>query len=252
MKGYFYKGEISDYYRTRQWLIDRKADFTTMSYGSAKFIEVGSSKMKFVNKRPSDESVKVQSACRLVRCDAVNNEKFKEAPNLMIRTKEINMEMFREYEGKDIAGIDIRSCYWNIALRDGIISLETYLTFHDKKLERNMAIGNLAKDLRAFIYKEGVLHDTKTYTSETKEKNRYIRYKTYELYKEIQKATGNKVMLLKTDEIFLPIEYAGKAKAYINSQKLMCTPYIYHVKSVDRLSVTLWDYGKQSEQIVKR
>jgi len=251
MKGFTLTGTISDFNRLKARLVSEKEDFVVLSSGSAKYIEYNGRKMKFMKKRPLKERVRFQAACRLVSIDAKSNKDLENPPNIIIRTREINKELFKKYVGKDIAGIDIRSCYWNIALREGIISLETYLRFHEQKTERNMAIGNLAKDLQAYIYLDGVLNDIQKFTSQTKDVNRLIRYKTYELYKAIQKLTDNSIMLLKTDEIYLPIDKAAIAKGYIQSQNLMATASLHFVEKSDSHYTLLYNYKKQEHYRIK-
>jgi hypothetical protein len=245
MKGYTYFGDIKEFNRIKQLLVKEKKDFVILQSGSAKFIEFDGRKMKFMKDRPKEERLNVQSACRLVKIDAKSNAGSKRIPDVAIRTWEVNKDLLKEYEGKDVAGIDIRSCYWNIALRDGVISMETYLMFHEQKLERNMSIGNLARTMQVFIFQNGIMTDRQKFESDTKDSNRLIRYKTYQLYRQIQKATDNKVMLLKTDEILLPIPYAKKAKEVIQSNNLMATISLYYVENVDQRSFTLFSYKKQ-------
>lgn len=228
-------------------LISCKRDFVVMSSGTSKFLQSGSCKLKFMPVRSKSEGLQIQMACRLVKSDALNSGVLETAPDSVIQTRAVNRELLAEYEGKNIARIDIRSCYWNIALREGIISLETYLRFHDQKLPRNLAIGNLAKELKASIYVDGVMNDIQTFESETKRINKLIRYHTYRLYLECQKVTGNRIIMLKTDELFAPVECSSGIIRHISSQKLKVSAGIIYIDKVSQryFKYTSYESGKQ-------
>ncbi|PCJ51544.1 MAG: hypothetical protein COA79_26090 [Planctomycetota bacterium] len=196
-----------------------RQDYVVVTYGSVKELLHGKNTLRFVTAQGGDR--RIGACCRSVLEDVREFEEDNKPIESEKRTTFYkNSGLFTEYimkGGREVCLVDVKRCYWTIVHKAGVISKKVYETYKDDKVLRLMAIGNLNKRKTVVEYRKG-----KRYSEDTQDNAHawvwdLVVFKAYEMFEAVNKYSGGKVFMFKTDCMYVAPEQLQTTCKMINS-----------------------------------
>jgi hypothetical protein len=166
------------------------------------------------------------TACRAINLDikkfnATKREKIISELHKNPTTFYKNIELFKLYLGCEVLIMDINACYFNLLRIAGIITKKTYDKFLPKKKARLIAVGNTYKKTYIIEYKNGEpLNDSKMILNPNEWVWKYVVSESWKIFREVNEATNNNVILFKTDCFTIDASYEDITRTIVEKHGL--------------------------------